>query len=509
VNDGRGPLLRIAGASKAFAGNPALSGVDFDVRPGEIHALVGSNGSGKSTLIKILAGIYSADSGTLEMNGAVHDLRGFTPAAAHAAALRFVHQERSTFGDLSVSDNLSLGRGYETGPMACIRGQAVRARTQAVLTRFNVDADPDAPLASLPQSAQTMVAIARALQDQPETGSGVLVLDEPTAPLPPDEADLLLRALRRYADSGQPIVFVSHRLEEILEVADRITVLRDGCRVAVSGKGELDHDGLVELIVGGSVTGNGHADVARRQADPVLRSRAARGGAVRDISLTVCRGEVVGLTGFVGSGCSAFLRLVFGAQQLEGGEIEIGDAPARFRSPRDGVRADVAYVPADRASHAVFAGESVKDNLTVASVSRYWNGFRLRHAEELADVRRDMERFSIQAPSASAPLLNLSGGNQQKVVVARWLRRRPRLILLDEPTQAVDVGARAHLWQAIRRACDDGAAALVASSDVEELAQVCDRVAIVRAGRIAHEVDGDDVTSEQLVELLHSAGPAS
>ncbi|MEA2376431.1 MAG: ribose transport system ATP-binding protein [Thermoleophilaceae bacterium] len=492
MNHGLRPLVKVAGVSKAFAGNAVLTDVDLDVRPGEIHALVGSNGSGKSTLIKILAGIYSADGGTLETDGDV----------------RFVHQERSTFTDLSVSDNLELGRRYETGPIGYIRRKAVRARAQAVLTRFNVDADPDALLGSLPEGAQTMVAIARALQDQPETGFGVLVLDEPTAALPPEEAEPLLRALRGYADRGQAIVFVSHRLEEVLQVADRITVLRDGRRVAVCSRDEVDHDGLVELIVGRALIRSARTQAGRHADETVLRTQGLRGGSVRDVSLSISRGEVVGLAGTVDSGCSALLRLVYGAQPIESGEMTVDGVPTRFRSPREAMRAGVAYVPADRARQAVFGTESLKNNLTIATLSRYWKGGRLRHRQELAEVRQDMSTFSIQAASPAQPVVNLSGGNQQKVVLARWLRRQPRLILLDEPTQAVDVGARGDLWAAIRAACDQGAAVLVASSDLEELAQVCDRVAIVRDGTIAHQVDGD-ITSEHLVELLHSAGPTS
>jgi ribose transport system ATP-binding protein len=496
--------IRIRGVSKAFAGTQALCDVSMEIAPREIHALVGSNGSGKSTLIKILAGVHKADEGELETPTGTYALRDFTPALARECGLHFVHQERSTFPDLTVAENLAIGRGFVTGPGFRVRGRAVRRRTREVLERFHVDADPDAPLHTLRPAAQTMVVIARALQDHEDAHSGILVLDEPTAALPKTEVQLLVAALRRYAASGQAIVFVSHRLDEVYELADRATVVRDGRRVADVDLADVGHDALVELIVGRPVEAYFPAHRPPGVSRPVFEAERLRGGTVSDASLTVREGEIVGITGLAGAGCSTLLRLIFGAQPRQGGATRLDGLPLEPAGPGAAMRAGIAYVPEDRAGHALFADQTVAENLGMATVGDYWRGGRLRRGAERADVRRDIERFGIRASSPRLPASYLSGGNQQKVMLARWLRRDPRLLLLDEPTQGVDVGARADLWATIRRAVERGAGALVASSDLEELAHMCDRVAILHDGRVTREVSDEQLSSDRLVELVHT-----
>jgi ribose transport system ATP-binding protein len=502
-----GRAVRIRGVSKAFAGTQALCDVGMEISPGEIRALVGSNGSGKSTLIKILAGVHTADAGELETATGTYDLRSFSPATAWECRLHFVHQERATFAELSVADNLAMGCGFATGRFGRIRGRALRARTRDVLRRFDIEADPDAPFHTLRPAAQTMVAIARALQDQEEEDAdrGILVLDEPTAALPRPEVEILVAALRRYAAAGQAIIFVSHRLEEVFELADRATVLRDGRHVADVDLAEVDHDALVELIVGRPVESYFPDHRTRGDGRPIVEARHLRGGTVRDASLSVHEGEIVGVTGLVGSGCSTLLRLLFGAEPLDGGTIHLGGDPVRLSSPAAAMRAGIAYVPEDRAGQALFPDQSVAENLSAATVTDYWRGGYLRRGAERADVKLAVERFAIRGGAPHLPASHLSGGNQQKLMLARWLRREPRLLLLDEPTQGVDVGARADLWSTIRRAVENGAGALVASSDTEELAHMCDRVAIVHEGRVTGQVEKEQLSSDRLVELVHTA----
>ncbi|MEA2361358.1 MAG: ribose transport system ATP-binding protein [Thermoleophilaceae bacterium] len=511
------PRRRIAvaeGVSKSYAETRALDAVGIELFAGEIHALVGSNGSGKSTLVKILAGIVSADSGTLKVGETTYDLTEFGPADARAQDLHFVHQERAVFDRMTVSENLSVGRGFETGALWSIRSRAVRARTRKVLERFHIDAEPDAEIGELRPAIQTMLAIARVLQDQDDTGGGLLVLDEPTAALGTADAELLLNAVRRYAAAGQGILYISHRLEEVLEVADKITVIRDGWKIATLPRAELDHDSLVELIVGrrleervpslkrpaGNSTGT---------SQPLLAARGLCGGAVRDVDLTVCPGEIVGLSGLGEAGCSEVLRMLFGADTLEAGEIHVSGEHVRLKGCSRAMDLGMAFVPADRALHGLFPDLPVLNNVTVASLSSFVKAGSLRERAERRAVDGDVERFTVRAASTRMPVSQLSGGNQQKVILARWLRRDPRIILLDEPTQGVDVGARAEIWALIKGAVADGACALVVSSDVEELADTCDRVLIMRRGRVVHELTDRPLDSQHIVELLHSVEAAN
>ncbi|MBS1871500.1 MAG: sugar ABC transporter ATP-binding protein [Actinobacteria bacterium] len=507
------PALRVREVRKDFPGTRALDGVSLDVLPGEVHALVGGNGCGKSTLMKILAGVQPADAGSAEIGGAVHDLRHFSAALARRCGLHFVHQQSSVFPDMTVAENLAIGRGYETGPLGAIRWARLRRRVAAVLERFEIAARPDDRVDRLRPATQTMVAIARALQDQEVAHEGVLALDEPTASLPPDEVATVLDALRRCAARGQAIVFISHRLDEVLGVADRITVLRDGRVVATVARDGLDHDGLVELIVGRRVEPLAAAAPAavREAADaaPALEVAGLAGGAVRGADLTLHAGEVVGVAGLNGSGRSTLLRLLFGEQQAREGSVRAGGRALALARPRDAIDAGFAYVPEDRAVAGLFPELSVAENLSGGFAGDYARHGRLVHRLERADARAAMERFLIRAASPEVAISTLSGGNQQKVVLARWLRRRPHVLLLDEPSHGVDVGARAEIAGLIRAAAEEGTAVLAVSSDFEELVALCDRVLLMREGRIAGEVAGAQLTVERIDHLLHSEAALS
>lgn len=503
--DSRPPPLRLLDISKSFGGTRALDAVSFDLTRGEVHALLGGNGSGKSTTIKVLAGVYEADAGELELRGERIDARAMTPVRAREAGLRFVHQQQSTFPDLTVAENLAVGHGFPTARPGRIRWRAVRRRTRQVLERFGIDADPDAQLAELNPASRAMVAIARALQDQDGAKEGVLVLDEPTASLPASEVALLLSALRSYAAAGQTILYVTHRLEEVLEVADRATILRDGRVAATVERSEINHEALVELIMGRRVE-----QALSLPHDPHRGAVAARadeltGGAIRGATFSVHAGEIVGLAGLVGSGRSTLLRMIFGRAPIESGDLEVAGERVRFSNPRQALRARVAYVPEDRLGDAAFADLTLVENLGMTVTGSYFQHGRLRHRRERHDARQVAQTYQIKSSSIDAPFASMSGGNQQKAILARWMRRDPRLLLLDEPTQGVDVGARAEIWQLVRRAVDSGAAALVASSDFEELARVCDRVLVLRGGRIAAALSGRELTGADIDRLTLSA----
>ena len=496
VNAASSAALVVDDVVKSFGATRALRGVSFEVVRGEIHALLGGNGSGKSTLIKILAGVLPADAGQFEIGDQSIDAADTTPASARAAGLRFVHQQTSTFENLSVTENLFLDGGLPHP----IPWRRLRREAREILDRYGIDAHPDDDLGTLGPATQTMVAIARALHMQGDE-PGILVLDEPTASLPASEVTVLLKALRRYAEQGVAIVFVTHRLEEVMEVADTITVLRDGSVVSTVRRSEVDHDGLVELILGRKLETLTAADAKTDLAEVLLTISELTGGPVRGASLEVRRGEIVGLAGLIGAGRSSVLHMVFGTRQPTGGEVVFDGNSVRFSSPREAMRAGIGLVPEDRPREAAFSELSVSENMSMAVLPSYFRAGRLRRRKELADSHRLTSDFLVKSASPASPLSALSGGNQQKVVLARWLRRDPALLLLDEPTQGVDVGARFEIWELIRRHVDRGMGVLVASSDFEELAAACDRVLVIRDGLVVAEVFGEQLNDRYLEHL--------
>jgi ribose transport system ATP-binding protein len=512
IRDGNGRpagldvVLRVAGVRKAFGGTQALDSVTFELRRGTIHALLGGNGSGKSTMVKILAGVVTADAGEVQLGQHRHPARELSPALAHAAGLRFVHQHTSTFEPLTVAENLSIGRGFETRAGGTVRWRSVRRRTAEVLRRFEIDAEPDTPLERLRPATRTLVAIARALQDQEHAANGILVLDEPTASLPEPEVELVLAALRRYAAAGQTIMYITHRLEEAVEVADQATVFRDGQTAATIGREAIDHDTLVELIVGRSIQVLQPPRAAAWRRPVALRGERLAGGSVREASLVIHRGEILGLAGLLGSGRSTLLRILFGLHRLDEGEIELDGEVLRLREPADAIRAGIVYIPEDRPKEAAFPGLTVSENIAITQLQGYWRRGRLDKKAERRDSRALIEAVQLKCASESALFSSLSGGNQQKCILARWLQRKPRILLLDEPTQGVDVGARAEIWKLIRAAAAEGAGALVASSDADELARACDRALVLRDGRIAAELAGQELTENRIDQLTHGPG---
>jgi len=470
-------VLRVAGVSKSFPGTQALREVDLDVRRGEIHALAGANGSGKSTLVKILAGVLTPDAGEIRA----------------AADLHVVHQDPAVFPDLSIADNLALGRGYETDLSGRIRWRAVRRRTAKVLERFGIDARPETLGGALSPSALAMLAIARALQDQEGRDRGVLVLDEPTTALPEAEVELLLDALRSYAEAGQSMLFVSHDLDEVLGIAGRITVLRDGRAIATVDTHGLDHDRLVELITGRAAAQlYPDAPVAERNR-AMLEVRGLTGSVIRDVTFDANAGEILGLAGLVGSGVDEILQCIFGARAPTSGTVT--------------AEGGSAYVPGDRAL-AAFPDLSVRENLSAAHISKYWSRLLMNRRCEQQDARKAMERFSIRAASDLQTMSSVSGGNQQKVVLARWLQVEPRVIVLEEPTQGVDIGARADIYELIRAAADGGAAVVTVTVDFEELEGLCDRVLVVNAGRIVAELHRPHIDHKRLSRLAYGENAA-
>lgn len=499
---GGAPALRVIGLSKTFPGTRALDDVSIAVQPGHVHALLGGNGSGKSTLVKVLSGVYRGDPGGVITVGDMTIPADRTSAHwARSAGLHFVHQDPGIFPTMTVAENMAIGRGFETTRIGSIRRKRLYDRTAELLERFEIRATPNQPVGLLRPADRTMIAIARALQDQEGNHNGVLVLDEPTASLPASEVDLLLAAVRSYAAAGQSIIFVTHRLDEVIAVADEVSVLRDGHHVGtVDAHGKSESD-LVEMIVGRAVSALGSVTPLHDHDDVVMEIRGLVAGPLDRIDLTLHKGEILGIAGLVGSGRTELLQSMFGAYPVKAGEIRLDDTPVRFRSVADAMDAGIALIPEDRGAEAAFADMSLCENISAAQVSHYWRGLRHRHNAERSDARASIKDFGIKASSGRQPFGTLSGGNQQKAILARWLRRRPKILLLDEPTQGVDVGARSDIYTAVRRSVRNGTSVIVVTSDFEELAQVCDRVVVLAHGRIVADLSGVDVDAHRLSEL--------
>ena len=496
------PVLRLTGLSKAYNGTLALDDVDLDVRRGEVHALLGGNGSGKSTLIKVLAGVVDAEPGaTLQLGESTQALPGWTSDKAYAAGLRFVHQQPAVFSDLSIAENIAFGTSFPKRRGGAIDWKALNARTAELLDAFGVQASPTTPLGALRAADRTRIAIIRAVQDRDDADSGVLVLDEPTAALPASEVEHLLDSLRRYAAAGQTILYVSHRLDEVLSVADRVTVLRDGKKVATVDAAGLTEARLVELIVGRPLDRIFPEPTDAPEHDVVLSARGLGGGPLSNVSFDLHRGEVLGLAGLLGSGRSELLRMLFGAYPIAAGTVTLGGREVRFASPSAAMAAGMAYVPEERQLDALFQGASVRHNLSAGDAGSYYSKLLFRHRNEQRDSAESIRTFLIRVGHDSQPVETLSGGNAQKVVLARWLRRRPAVLLLDEPTQGVDIGARAEIYALVREATRAGTSVLLVASDPEEMAHACDRVLVLRGGQITADVR-PPVTGDRLTALL-------
>ncbi|MFF5113210.1 sugar ABC transporter ATP-binding protein [Streptosporangium sp. NPDC000509] len=498
--------LALAGVTKSFPGMRALDDVTFSITPGRFHSLVGGNGSGKSTLIKILAGVYRADpGGTITVGPHSRDADGITPAWSHQAGIRFVHQDLGLFGALSVTENL-LGRDLPR-MYGAIDWRRAHDEAQSVLDRLGVPVTARRSVHDLRPAEATLVAISRGLRDADTTGVNLLVLDEPTARLPHAEVDELLDRLDALVADGQTILYVSHRLDEVLDHSHSVTVLRDGVHRTTRSMEGLDRRQLTSLIVGeerGILEKRASAK-ADRAAAPILRVEGLTGGPLRGVDLEVRPGEIVAVAGLVGSGRTSLLETIFGVHGYAAGRVVLGDRPIRRGRIGAAIRNGVAYVPEDRARHSAFRDLGLEMNLSAAGLDRYQRKGFFRRRQELRDAVSDIARFSIRTAAPDTAMVNLSGGNQQKAVLARWLRQDPKLLLLDEPTQGVDVGARAEIYDQITDVARGGAGVLLVSSDLDELLHLADRVYVLDGGTPIACATGSDITRDWVVHALFNS----
>jgi ribose transport system ATP-binding protein len=495
------PLLKMSAISKRFPGVVALDRVDLDVAAGEIVGLVGENGAGKSTLMKILAGIHRADAGVIAFDGVPAMLHG--PADAARLGIAIIHQELELIDTLDAAGNVFLGREpHHGGPLRLLDRRRMEADTERQLARIGARIPARTIVRRLSTAQQQFVAIARALS----MNARLLVLDEPTASLGSGEAERLHGVLRDLQAQGTAIVYISHRLREIEALAGRAVVLRDGRNAGVLPRGEITRDRLVQLMVGRALEHAPHREPAlpagegltvRLQLDGV---RTARYPAA-EVSLTVRAGEVLGVAGLIGAGRSELAEAICGVGPRRAGRVRLDGEPVEVHSARDAIRAGICLVPEDRRRRGVIGAMSVRENLTLPVLGSYARLGVVRRRAEARAAEEIARMLTVKTPSIETAVATLSGGNQQKVVLGKWLARRPRVIVFDEPTQGVDVGAKAEIHRLVRRLADDGAAVIMISSDMDEIIAESDRVAVMHDGRITGILDRPACTPESIMRL--------
>lgn len=488
------PLVRLIGIRKAFPGVLALDGVDFDVLPGEVHALMGENGAGKSTLMKILSGAYQPDSGLIEIDGV--PVRLHSPAEAARLGIGMIYQELTVLPNLDVGRNLLLGREPLTRWGQIDYGK-LYTESRRILADLDLDIDPRAPLESLSLGQRQMVEIARVVASNPR----VLIMDEPTSSLGRHEEEVLFELVRKLRARGVGIVYISHRMDEVFLLADRVTVLRDGKRVVTQPIGMLSRGELIRLMVGRDIA---RVDHVRRvsESSVVLEARHIRlGKRLRDASIVLREGEVVGVAGLVGAGRTQLARVLFGIDKPEAGEIFIEGRLTKFRGPWDAIRAGIAYVPEDRKGLGLVLCASVSFNMVLPSLAQF-SRFGVLQRRRIAMLCREwMKRLKIRTPSPSTIVENLSGGNQQKVVLAKWLARKPRVLILNEPTRGIDVGAKSEVHALIREVASQGVAIMMISSELPEVMLVSDRIVVMWNGYTVGELEAQSAREEDILLL--------
>ncbi|MYS94203.1 MULTISPECIES: sugar ABC transporter ATP-binding protein [Streptomyces] len=500
------PLLSMSGITKSFPGVRALDGVDLDVQAGEVHCLLGQNGAGKSTLIKVLAGAHQPDTGTIRWRDEEVTLR--SPIAAMRLGIATIYQELDLVEHLSVAENVHLGH-EPTAAGFVVRGKAAKASTGALLKRLgHGEIDPARLVGELSAAQQQIVSMARALSHDVR----LIVMDEPSAALDPDEVDNLFRIVGDLTAAGVAVVYISHRLEEIRRIGDRVTVLKDGRAVANGLPAKTTPTREVVALMTGRNVEYVFPDrpAAPPPGEPVLTVRGlSRAGEFEPLDLEVRPGEIVGLAGLVGSGRSEILETVYGARKPTSGQVLVDGRPLKPGSVRAAVRAGLGLAPEERKAQALLMLESVTRNVSVSSMSRFSRAGWIDRGAELGAARAATRELSLRPDNPSVPVRTLSGGNQQKAVLARWLLRGCRVLLLDEPTRGVDVGARAELYAVVRRLADEGLAVLLVSSEVPEVLGLADRVLVLREGRVVHTAPARELDEHRVLDLVMEGSPAS
>jgi galactofuranose transport system ATP-binding protein len=495
------PILEVREVTKRFPGVVALDGVSFQLRADEVHALVGENGAGKSTLIKVITGLYRPDEGRILFNG--EEVSFASPREAQEAGISTIYQEINLIPLRSVAQNIFLGREPRTSLGLTDTGRMKREAAD-LLERYGIDADVDAPVRSLGVAVQQMVAITKAVSME----ARVVIMDEPTSALEAHEVETLFQVIRRLRNDGVGVVYVSHRLEELYEICERVTVLRDGKVVHEGDLAELPRLELIATMLGREVPEvekrvAAHEAREARVGEPVLEANNLTAHhAPKGVSIDVRKGEVVGLAGLLGSGRTETAKAIFGAQPLESGTVEVDGRDVNPDSPSEAIKSGLAFLPEDRKTEGIIPDLSVRENIIAAALPRLSRAGFVSKKEQDELVERFMTRLNIKASSPDQPVGELSGGNQQKVLLARWLCLEPKVLILDEPTQGIDVGAKAEVQQLIAELAEGGLGVVMIDSEPEEILEGSDRVVVLRDGAVAGTLSGNELTEENLVGAI-------
>ena len=488
------PLLEMRSIRKSFPGVKALSGVDISLNAGEVLALMGENGAGKSTLMKVLGGAHQPDQGTIRIDGKEVDFH--SPHDSQAAGIAAIYQEFNLIPALSARENIFLGREKTT--CGWIDSKTERSQADDLFQRLGVSIDPDTPCRELPVSQQQIVEIAKALSQEAK----ILILDEPTAALTSSEVESLFRIIGELKEQGLGLIYISHRLEEIFQVADRVTVLRDGQYVGEERVEELSRNQLISLMVGRELTDEFPPRNTERGETLLDVQHLSRTGVVIDVSFQIRRGEILGLTGLMGAGRTETARLIFGADQRDAGTVSLNGEILKISHPRDAIRAGIGLLTEDRKQQGLILRHSVRDNFALPNFNRFSRSGFVKQSETRTEFGTYIDQLKIKVPRQEQMAKNLSGGNQQKVVLAKWLARHCEVLIFDEPTRGIDVGAKYEIYLLMNELVSRGKAVIMISSELPEILGMSDRILVMRGGRITGEIeDVSSATQEQILDL--------
>jgi len=491
-------LLDIQGLEKSFPGVKALKGVSLQVKEGEVHALMGENGAGKSTLIKVLTGIYQKDAGTIRFDGESIDVG--SPIEANRKGISTIYQELNLSPFQTVYENLFLGREPRT-KVGSIDRKKMAAEARQILDDLEVHIDVTRPLGQYSTAIQQMVAVARAIS----TNTKLVIMDEPTSSLDAKEVKVLFGVIRKLKDQGISVIFISHKLDEIFEICERLTILKDGQYVGVYDIKDLDQLKLISLMVGRETGKRERKKTGYNfeKAKELMRTEnICQGMRLNGIGMTIKEGEVVGLAGLLGSGRSELAQVLFGANQPDQGKVFWYGRPVRIRKPSDAIIRGIGFCTEDRKEEGIIPHLSVKENITIALLPKLNKLGFVKTKEQDEIVSSYIDKLRIKTPSAEQPIVNLSGGNQQKVLLARWMCMEPKLIIMDEPTRGIDVGAKAEIEQLIQEFSKAGISVLMISSEIAELVRNCDRILVLRDGKKKGELTGADINQDKIMETI-------
>ncbi len=488
-------VLRMTGISKSFPGVKALQNVSLEVKKGQVHALLGENGAGKSTLLKILAGAYTKDEGIIEIDG--QEVENLTPKKAQELGISIIYQEFSSLPYLSVAENIFLGRLPRKGSGHLIDWKLCYEKSTELLQQVGLNVDPRLLVSQLKVAQQQMVEIAKALSREAK----IIIMDEPTAPLTQREINSLFDVIRKLKSQGVSIVYVSHRLIEIKQICDVVTALRDGCNAGGADVSELAVDDMIKLMVGRELQDmypRSHAEIGA----PVLTVKdLSAAGRLNHINFEARRGEILGLAGLVGAGRTELARAIFGADPVDSGEVLLNGNPLHVHSPADAIANKIGLVPEDRKRQGLVLMMNVKSNISLASLRSFSKFKKLKLSKEEKAAKDYVQKLKIVTPNIFEEVNNLSGGNQQKVVLSKWLCAQCKLLIIDEPTRGIDVGAKVEIYELMNELVRDGMAVIMISSEMSELIGVCDRILVMHEGKLTGELEREDFSEETIMRL--------